>query len=51
MINKILRSRFCIIEFIELIGEKKYDKMLNKASHLIFFLNSFNEFSDTCALI
>ena len=44
MINRILYSCSCIIEFIKLLG--KTDKMLGIASHLIFFPNSFNKFNN-----
>ena len=44
MINRILHSCSFITEFIKLVG--KTDKMLGKASHLIFFPNSFNKFNN-----
>ena len=40
MIHRILHSYSCIIELLNSL--EKTDKMLGKASHLIFFPDSFN---------
>ena len=50
MINTILQSLSCIIEFVKL-GGGKTDKMLGKASRIIFSPNPFSKFNNTRALM
>ena len=49
MINRILHSCSCVIEFIRLVV--KSDKMLNKSSILSLLLNSINKFHITCTVL